>query len=464
VASASSNQISVHAEGVGKRYLLGQHAATRGLLVERLGDAIRAPIRSGDRHSPPRSDDTLWAVREMSFDLYRGEAVGLVGRNGAGKSTLLKLISRITRPTVGRVATWGKVSTLLEVGTGFHPELTGRENISLNGSILGMRRREIARRFDEIVEFSGVSRFLDTPVKRYSSGMSVRLAFAVAAHLDPEILLVDEVLAVGDGEFQRKCLGAMQEAAGEGRTVVFVSHNLNAVQRLCTRALLIEDGRIEMDGRPSTVVSTYLDRVGLERSSGVADIPTEAPRFGTGEARFRRATIADAKGRPINSVYLGQPLRVQLVIEVLEPVPAATFEVGISAMDGEKIVTAQSIDRERPPLSLEPGTYELSILVEVTLLPNEYTLDFGVHTLGGITMDWVERVLRFTALNEAESGGDHYRWPNVRGYVRPTSSWRLRPTLPEAADSHLPNVASRDASAAGLRPPELGHPWPPTSI
>jgi homopolymeric O-antigen transport system ATP-binding protein len=450
MAATPNNDVSVRAQGLSKRYVLGQGAARSGLLVERIGNAARAPVRllrTGDVRSAPRGDDTLWAVHDMSFELRPGEALGLVGRNGAGKTTLLKLISRIARPTAGSVATRGKVSTLLEVGTGFHQELTGRENIYLNGSILGMRRREISRRFDEIVEFSGVARFLDTPVKRYSSGMFVRLAFAVAAHLDPEILLVDEVLAVGDGEFQRKCLGAMREVAGGGRTVVFVSHNLNAVQRLCTRAFLMENGEMQMDGRPSDVVSAYLDRVGLERAGGSADIATDAPRFGTGQVRFRRALLADVQGRPINSVYLGQPLRLQLIIHVNEPIRAATFEIGVSAIDGEKIVTAQSTDGSRPAVSLEPGLHELSVRVDVTLLPNEYTVDLGVHTMDGATMDWVERVLRFTARNEAETGGDHYRWPNVRGYVRPASCWGpLRPTLLDEHQASPPTVASQTRS------------------
>ena len=244
---------AIRAEKVGKHYRLGNHP---NLLAERLGHGLDRLM--GRRARPPHSGGDaaagggpldLWALRDVSLEVQPGEVVGLIGRNGAGKSTLLKLLSRITPPSEGRIELRGRVGTLLEVGTGFHPELTGRENIFLSGTILGMSRREIQRQYDVIVEFSGVQRFIETPVKRYSSGMYVRLAFAVAAHLEPEILLVDEVLAVGDAEFQRKCLGKMHDiAAGEGRTIVFVSHNLAAVQRLCQRSYWFEQGRLAAQG------------------------------------------------------------------------------------------------------------------------------------------------------------------------------------------------------------------------
>lgn len=439
MSSASHSSTPILAEGLGKCYQLGQDGGTTGLLGERLEAILRKPARVLAR--TPGSDDvrsgareSFWALRDASFEIRPGEAVGLVGRNGAGKTTLLKLISRIARPTEGTVTTRGRLSTLLEVGTGFHPELTGRENVFLNGSILGMRRREIHSKFEEILEFSGIGRFIETPVKRYSSGMFVRLAFAVAACLDTDIMLIDEVLAVGDGEFQKKCLGAMREVAGQGRTVVFVSHNLNAVQRLCSRAFLIEGGSIVRDGRPSLVVAEYLDRVGLEQSGGIAAIPDDAPRFGTAEVKMRHVMMSDSKGHPAASTYLGDPLVFDITFEVLRRVESAAFELGICSVEGDRICTVQSIDRERPTTLLEPGIYTIRTKVDLTLLPGEYTVDVGVHTIAGITIDWVERLLRFTALNESSTGSDHYRWPAVRGYVRPESEWSplLRADAPAA--------------------------------
>jgi lipopolysaccharide transport system ATP-binding protein len=258
------SDIAIRVEGIAKQYRLGQ-IQSYGMLRDSLANAFSAPARAlrsarnGDEADRAPRRETLWALRDVSFDVQRGEVVGIVGRNGAGKTTLLKIMSRITAPTAGRVTMRGRVGSLLEVGTGFNAELTGRENVFLNGAILGMKRAEIARKFDEIVEFSGVGRFLDTPVKRYSTGMAVRLAFSVAAHLETEIILVDEVLSVGDVEFQRKCLGKMEEVTGQGRTVVFVSHNLTAVRRLCDRTILLRAGQVEADGATEAVLATYLE-------------------------------------------------------------------------------------------------------------------------------------------------------------------------------------------------------------
>jgi lipopolysaccharide transport system ATP-binding protein len=395
----------LHVEGIGKRYWVQRE-------------------RRGERRE-------FWAVRDVSFDLAPGEALGLVGRNGAGKSTLLKILSRITAPTAGRIVSVGRMATLLEVGTGFHPELSGRENVFLNGAILGMRRREIERKLDAIVAFSGVAAFLEEPVKHYSSGMRVRLAFSVAAHLDSDILLVDEVLAVGDADFQRKCMGKMQDVAGEGRTVVFVSHNLNAVQRLCNRALLMESGRLEMEGAPGEVVSRYLERWGPDQSRGTVVVPDDMPRLGEGEARIRRITLTDLAGREITAVHLGQPFRVRMLVEATEAIPEAVFEVGVSGADGERILTAQNIDGERPPASLTPGRHEVEAEVHTTLLPGEYSLTVGVHRRSGITQDYIEQVLGFSGLNVAETGGDNYPWPAVRGYVRPDSDWSAPVPVPD---------------------------------
>lgn len=303
--------IAIQVEGLSKAYRLGSKAERAETLVAAIANVATAPWRNFRRlrrlntFSTSRdSEDILWALRDVSFQIAEGEVVGFVGRNGAGKSTLLKILSRITEPTTGRIATHGRVSSLLEVGTGFHQELTGRENIYMNGTILGMKRVEIDRKFDEIVDFSGVERFLDTPVKRYSSGMKVRLAFSVAAHLEPEILIVDEVLAVGDAEFQRKCLAKMQAVAGGGRTVLFVSHNTAAVQSLCDRAIVLRDGQVINDGSAVDVVQDYLS--GL--SSKLYDPFSESnpQRGGNGLLRLANAYAANSRGDPTETILSGE--------------------------------------------------------------------------------------------------------------------------------------------------------------
>jgi homopolymeric O-antigen transport system ATP-binding protein len=369
-----------------------------------------------------RRAEELWALDDVSFRIDEGEVVGIIGRNGAGKSTLLKLLSRLTEPTRGRITVEGKVGSLLEIGTGFHPELTGRENIFLNGTIIGMTRAEVARRFDEIVEFAEIDRFLDTPVKRYSSGMYVRLAFAVAAHLEPEILVVDEVLAVGDVAFQRKCLGRMDEVAKQGRTVLFVSHNLAAIKSLCTRAMLLRDGRLVADGDVEETITKYLDLTWPLTSDG--SIPPSASRIGSGQARAQRVRVTNTAGEPVERVYLGQPFRIAVQYEVSEPLRDVVIEVGISTPDGIRIGTVLSTDDGGAALRLHPGTQEVAVELEVTLLPHpQYVVDIAMHQLSGLTIDWVERAAQFSALNVAEQGSDSYPWHTVRGYIRLRSRW-----------------------------------------
>jgi lipopolysaccharide transport system ATP-binding protein len=331
---------------------------------------------------------------------------------------LLKLLSRITLPSEGRLEIRGRTATLLEVGTGFHPELTGRENIYLNGAILGMRRAEVTSKFDNIVEFSGVERFLDTPVKRYSSGMFVRLGFAVAAHLDPDVLLVDEVLAVGDAEFQRKCLGKMRDVANEGRAVIFVSHNIAAMQRLCTRALLFDRGRVVSDDRPERVVDAYLAQTGARPSGGISVIPETADRVGSGEARLRQVILEDRSGDLLDEVPLGEPFRVRATFEVFEPISEALFEVSVLNSDGVQLATAESIDFGRPPVDLPPGWHEVSAEVSVTLLPHEFNVGVGIHRMTGATIDWVDRAHSLSALHVDRSGEDRYQWPETSSYIR----------------------------------------------
>lgn len=278
----------VRVENLSKRYTIGTRDAAYGTLRESIVEAIRAPLKRL-RGNGQRTSETIWALKNVSFELAPGEVLGIIGSNGAGKSTLLKVLSRITEPTTGRAELFGRVVSLLEVGTGFHPELTGRENVYLNGAILGMSKAEIDRKFDEIVAFAELAKFLDTPVKRYSSGMYMRLAFAVASHLEPEILIVDEVLAVGDAAFQKKCLGKMGEVAHEGRTVLFVSHNMTAIQSLCSRVIWLDRGMIAAEGTPKAVVTKYLKTSLSTTIRRVWDDPTVAP--GNEKVRIHRACV-----------------------------------------------------------------------------------------------------------------------------------------------------------------------------
>jgi lipopolysaccharide transport system ATP-binding protein len=418
-------------QGLGKRYVLGERLSNTARLSERVMSKMAAPFRgrSGDERrdiDTQRSSDHFWALRDVSLRIEQGQVVGLIGPNGAGKSTLLKLMARITRPTTGRIVLHGRVGTLLEVGTGFHPDLTGRENIYLNGSILGLTRREIAARFDDIVEFAEVARFIDTPVKRFSSGMYVRLAFAVAAHLDPEILLVDEVLSVGDEEFQRKCIGALRAAASGGRTVVFVSHNMEAVRSLCSHAYLMESGGVIMDGPSDVVVRRYLDDHSLRVREAEADIPNETPRLGNGRALFRSAAVVGRHGHPVSELHLGEALTLTATVEVFEAIPDAVIEFGLSTPDAIRVASLHNIDEGRPPTPLEPGVHEIRAELDIALIPGQYALDLHLSTrFTGETVDLVNRVVRMHALPTTSDGSERYPFSKPRGAVRPRSEWNV---------------------------------------
>ena len=304
----------ISVEHVGKRYRLGQSQAAYTTLRESLIETLRSPFKNLRRSNDP--SQFVWAVEDVSFEVKPGEVVGIIGRNGAGKSTLLKMLSRVTEPTRGRIKLFGRVGSLLEVGTGFHPELTGRENITLNGVILGMRRAEIRRKFDEIVSFAEVEKFIDTPVKHYSSGMYLRLAFAVAAHLEPEILMVDEVLAVGDARFQRKCMDKMQDVGKQGHTVLFVSHNMSAITRLCPKAILLDKGRILCDGPSPQVASTYLSSGLGMTAERVWPDRDKAP--GDEIVRLRAVRVRAGGGEISDTTDIRQPVAIEMEFDVLQ--------------------------------------------------------------------------------------------------------------------------------------------------
>jgi lipopolysaccharide transport system ATP-binding protein len=345
----------ISVEGIGKRYRI-QHQSGRQYRALRDVIAARARRLLGGGGGASTAEE-FWALRDVSFTVAPGEVLGIIGRNGAGKSTLLKVLSRITEPTTGRIVLDGRVASLLEVGTGFHPELTGRENIFLNGAILGMTRAEMQRKFDEIVAFAETERFLDTQVKRYSSGMYMRLAFAVAAHLESEILVIDEVLAVGDAEFQRRCLGKMRQVAGSGRTVLFVSHNLNAVEQLCTSAMCLNAGRVEAQGQDvRQIINAYLTSAEGTQAAA-AEWTNPGTAFDHPAMRPTSLAVVDAAGRPLQGPARNdQPLFVAITIDLKQPDPA--FNAGFSLFDQDSRELLWSLTTDGPEASwpvLEPG-------------------------------------------------------------------------------------------------------------
>jgi ABC-type polysaccharide/polyol phosphate transport system ATPase subunit len=377
----------IRIDRLGKQYRIGRVRGPR-TLREDLVDLARAPFRP--RGPAEAGDGMVWALREVSLEVQRGEVVGIIGGNGAGKSTLLKILSRIVAPTEGWAEIEGRVGSLLEAGTGFHSELTGRENVYMSGAILGMRKAEIERKFDEIVAFADIGPFLDTPVKRYSSGMQVRLAFAVAAHLEPEGLIVDEVLAVGDAEFQKKCLGRMRDVSrGDGRTVLFVSHNMDAVQRLCTRAVLMEHGRAVAAGATADIVAQYLARADAPSSAGAWIDLSSVERTGTGAARVLQARYwseADAAGgRP----FPDGPLSIGLAIETKAACTIPSLAVTLYDLQGTKLVNADTMAVGRT-LQLEPGTHRLTVSIPALQLnPGVYQMGFWLAGPLGAIYDFV---------------------------------------------------------------------------
>ena len=370
-----SGRAVIRIERLGKQYQIG-HARGPRTLREDLVDLARVPLRR--RKDRGAADDgRFWALRDVSLEVQQGEVVGIIGGNGAGKSTLLKILSRIVAPTEGWATIEGRVGSLLEAGTGFHSELTGRENVYMSGAILGMRKAEIERKFDEIVAFADIGPFLDTPVKRYSSGMQVRLAFAVAAHLEPEVLIVDEVLAVGDAEFQRKCLGRMQDVSrGDGRTVLFVSHNMDAVQRLCARAVLLEHGRPVATGATAGVVARYLARAEAPSSPGAWIDLSSVERTGTGIARVVRARYGSGLDAAAGQAYPDGPLTIGLAIEAAASCTIASLAVTLYDLQGTKLVNADTIASGRT-LRFEPGEHQITLHIpELHLNPGVYLMGF----------------------------------------------------------------------------------------
>ncbi|NOH01799.1 MAG: ABC transporter ATP-binding protein [Chloroflexi bacterium] len=397
------NDPVIRVERLGKSYRIGQLQSHR-TLQESLSNAAKLPVRAlrslvRKEAGRPSKNPTIWALKDVSFEIRKGEVVGIIGRNGAGKSTLLKILSKITLPTEGRIERRGRVGSLLEIGTGFHPELTGRENIYLNGAMLGMKKTEIARKFDEIVAFAEINRFLDTPVKHYSSGMYVRLAFAVAAHLEPEILIVDEVLAVGDTAFQRKCLGKMNEVAKGGRTVLFVSHNIGVIQTLCSRAILLQNGTVLADGDAAETVGAYLRRL---EGFASQDLSTRPDRGGKGLIRITRVEISMGGNSPASILATGRPARFAFSVDRARPGMSCSFTV--YDQFGQPVTFFDSAVHGRGDVSGLPDTSAFVCEVdELTLMPGRYRINAAVMW-NGEYQDHLEAAAYFS-VEQGEFGG-----------------------------------------------------------
>ena len=419
--------VVVSVEGVSKRYRIGALHPAYDSLRESLARAVAARLkRLRQGRGADDAETTLWALKDVSFEVRRGEILGIVGRNGAGKSTLLKILSRITRPSQGQVEIYGRVGSLLEVGTGFHPDLTGRENVYLNGAVLGMRKAEIDAKFDEIVAFSELERFIETPVKHYSSGMYVRLAFSVAAHLEPEILIMDEVLAVGDMAFQQKCLDKMNDIRRQGRTIFFVSHNLPAITRLCKRAVLLERGRLVADGQPQEVVNRYLSKswgAGAERVWG-----DDAP--GDAVARLRRVRVTGEDGETAAAVDVRCESRIEITYEVYEEGHALVPVVELYNEEGTEVFSTHDTGAEWRRRPRPRGRYTSAVKLPGNLLA-EGTLIAHVsimsHFPSTILHARAPRAVAFQVLDEpggVSARGD-YAGP-MPGVVRPLLEWETR--------------------------------------
>jgi lipopolysaccharide transport system ATP-binding protein len=403
----------VRAEGLGKQYRIARPPTSPD--ERSLADSARRLLRASHWS---RGREAFWALRDVSFEVRQGEILGIVGANGAGKSTLLKILARITDPTEGRAEVRGRLGSLLEVGTGFHPELTGRDNVRLNGAILGMRRSEIVRRFDEIVEFSGIERFIDVPVKFYSSGMYVRLAFSIAAHLDPDVLVVDEVLAVGDIDFQRKCLGRIDEVAGSGRTIIFVSHNLVTLSALCTRAILIEHGRIAAEGDVGRVLEQYV--ASATRNTGVS-LREREDRKGSGRIRFTGVRVMG----PAGPAVVGDDAEFFLEYEADSNVEPANVAVSLAVYGsmGEAIfLTSTNVSGQHFARIPTGGAFYCSI-PRLPLLPGHYLLNIYAE-VNGLLADWIENAYQFDVV-EGDYFGSGQLPPGSHGHLIVDHSWAV---------------------------------------
>jgi len=425
------SDIVLKIENISKQYRLGQlGTGTISHDINRWWHKIRGKedpyLKVGDVNdrSKQGGSDYVWSLKDINFEVKKGEVLGIIGKNGAGKSTLLKILSQVTTPTTGEVKVNGRIAALLEVGTGFHPDLTGRENVFLNGAILGMSKAEIKSKLNEIIEFSGVAKYIDTPVKRYSSGMMVRLGFAVAAHLEPEILIVDEVLAVGDQEFQDKCIGKMKDVSTSGRTVLFVSHNIAAVQSLCSSCLYLKNGKIEKIGPTKEIIEAYLNENKNVQVTGI--IPPDFFRqYTNGEAFFRKILVKDLDNNKVERLGFNQPFKVVLELETLLDLKQVAININIGTTLGQPILYAMDkLQSTYIARDFDEGYHTIEAEFNMRLLPGKYAFTIGLNYLAnGNTIDWVENVYFITVDKVGYNKNENYPWDHVHGFVEPETKW-----------------------------------------
>ena len=427
----------ISVENLSKRYTIGPGQRYAGSARESLGELVKAPFQKNGN----RLTETVWALRDVSFEVEEGELFGIIGHNGAGKSTLLKILSQITEPTSGRAKLYGRIGSLLEVGTGFHPELTGRENVYLNGSILGMKRTEIARKFDEIVTFAGVERFLDTPVKRYSTGMYMRLAFSVTAHLDSDILLVDEVLAVGDADFQNKCLKKMREVVKGGRTVLLVSHNMTSITRLCSRSMWIDHGRIQTIGPSDEVAAKYL----LRKNPSLGEyISPEAAREHAAKVAITAVRIRNSEGQVSGTMNALRPFTIEIDYEIFQQIPFIWIGFTLSTFNGLDVLAGADGDVDDYAATLRtPGKYRSVCQIPAKVFnAGSYLLSaYAARTLAGGNAEIFVLLEHILAFDIEQAGGLGSHMPNTRIGVMSPSNLDWQVSSADLQEVRLPGAA-----------------------
>ncbi len=425
--------VVIKAENISKQYKLGAVGmSSLSEDVQRLIAKLKGKedpfLKVGDENARDKATTAndskfVWALQDINFEINQGEVVGIIGKNGAGKSTLLKILSRVTEPTKGQLKYKGRLASLLEVGTGFHPDLSGRDNVFLNGAILGMKKQEIAKKFDEIVAFSGVAKYIDTPVKRYSSGMYVRLAFAVAAHLDPDILVIDEVLAVGDIEFQEKCLGKMKDVAGQGRTVLFVSHNMASMKALCKRGIVMQHGGVKFDGSIADSISNYLSGLNTGLNNGI--IQATHRTINTGKVFFKKVQVKNPEFENGNSIYFGNPISISCEVDFLTDLDNVIFDARIISADGIELLHSMTL-YDGNYSSIKKGASTVSIDIENKLQPGKFFVNLGVHLSDGLTLEYLEHILELNILNVGKDNQQGLVYDFKLGYYRLNAKWQIK--------------------------------------